>query len=423
MPIPVIENSSTKSRPFGSVLSHSHGFFEESVDDGETWHREYANIPAVTTDLQGEQLTCSVSNKWPPAPGELNTGGDFFTTKREIIVSKRGNRYSGSRYYSPSLRTRWSTSIFPNYAAFGDPWPESIHSSRDAMNELGASGISRCMPLNPVADAGTSIGELTKDGIPSVPIIKSLKKRAWILKNAGKEFLNVTFGWAPLVDDILKTSEGIARAEEILQQVIRDNGRPIKRNYRFPIDVERSTDVVDNVHPLIGNLQYMPFSPIGPLGQCWRRTVKSREVWFEGVFTYYLDPRIASPGSKERADFIRAKILGLEVNPDTIWNLAPWTWAADWVSNSGDVVHNINAFASNGLIMRRGHVMEKTIHEHTFVHVGPTGYYGEPSVTPVRFRTTTKQRFQADPYGFGVNWDGLSPFQTAVLAALGISKS
>jgi predicted RNA methylase len=88
-------------------------------------------------------------------------------------------------------------------------------------------------------------------------------------------------------------------------------------------------------------------------------------------------------------------------------------------------LHNLNAFAANGLVMRYGYMMEHTIVKHTYSHVGPSGITGKPDMTvpPLVLVTETKKRIGANPFGFGVDWNGLSSFQLSIAAALGLSRS
>jgi len=46
-----------------------------------------------------------------------------------------------------------------------------------------------------------------------------------------------------------------------------------------------------------------------------------------------------------------------------------------------------------------------------------------PAVAPVTVRTTVKKRIKANPFGFGISWDGLSTTQQAIAAALGITRA
>jgi hypothetical protein len=116
------------------------------------------------------------------------------------------------------------------------------------------------------------------------------------------------------------------------------------------------------------------------------------------------------------------KLLGTDVTPEVLWELTPWSWAIDWFSNTGDVISNIASFTTDGLVMHHGYVMEETIVRHIYDTVGYRNYNGPLNVTPVEYVTHTKQRVQANPFGFGISWDGLSPFQISIAAALGLSK-
>jgi hypothetical protein len=83
--------------------------------------------------------------------------------------------------------------------------------------------------------------------------------------------------------------------------------------------------------------------------------------------------------------------------------------------------------------MRYGYMMEETIDLITatlqnsalrsYPNTGPTAerlkYAGPVSAWQ---RITTKRRTEANPFGFGVAWEGLSPFQISIAAALGISR-
>jgi hypothetical protein len=117
------------------------------------------------------------------------------------------------------------------------------------------------------------------------------------------------------------------------------------------------------------------------------------------------------------------QLIGTAITPETIWNIIPWSWATDWFANTGDIIHNITAFANGGLIMRYGYIMEHTVTTDTynFQYNAPSGT--KPKVAPLILVTETKVRRPANPFGFGVHWDGLSPFQISIAAALGLTKS
>lgn len=124
-----------------------------------------------------------------------------------------------------------------------------------------------------------------------------------------------------------------------------------------------------------------------------------------------------------------AKLFGASPDLNTLWQLAPWSWAVDWFSNAGSFVQNLNSLHDYGTILRYGYIMETTTVTDTFTASGPYSPVGlagvsqpYPYVTPVTLRVTTKKRVAANPFGFGVSWDSLSSVQQAIAAALGITR-
>jgi len=117
------------------------------------------------------------------------------------------------------------------------------------------------------------------------------------------------------------------------------------------------------------------------------------------------------------------KLLGLSLTPDVVWNLTPWSWAVDWFSNVGDVLSNITDALTDSLVMGYGYMMENTVQRRTYTFSGPTGAKTRGArPANVVFEVNSKQRVQANPYGFGLTWNSLTPFQLSILSALGISK-
>jgi len=124
-----------------------------------------------------------------------------------------------------------------------------------------------------------------------------------------------------------------------------------------------------------------------------------------------------------RKAFLAKEILGIDLDGEVIWNLMPWSWAIDWFANAGDVISNAQSVRDDGLIMRYGYMMEHTIVKDTYIREYPRAFrYGLPMSSHVTLVTETKLRRRANPFGFGLSWDGLDAFQLSILAALGIKK-
>lgn len=127
-------------------------------------------------------------------------------------------------------------------------------------------------------------------------------------------------------------------------------------------------------------------------------------------------------GKIRRQEALANKLFGLRLTPELWWQLSPWSWAADWVGNTGSVLHNLSAFSNDGLVMRYGYVMEtvKVVTTYTLVDcVLRTGQKVDSSQTYVQER---KQRRRATPFGFGLNPASFSDKQWSIIAALGISR-
>jgi len=381
----------------------------------------HASVSSYT--VNGSQVTDSEGHRRPRGRSRLadgDIGGDFFTQKKYIegLVNPVSFEYSRAL---PILTVfdgtvQWYP-LTPSAAAF----PPSPHSTRDELIELSATAISRCKPTKSTASFATALGEFLKDGAPKVVGSKLWKEKTHNLrKNTGNEYLNLTFGWEPLIHDIRSFAGGVIDSDKLTKQYIRDAGRPVRRDYRFPTYQSVS-------EPKLWGANQEHVSPFN--SRFWDGTVSQKtyyvdaiqkQQWFEGVFSYALPPNVKLMGKHVSA---ATQVLGVIPDPETLWNLAPWSWALDWFSNTGDVVSNANDWATDGLVMRYGYIMERSICKRTYYSEGSNFSPGAGSVAPdISFIVETKQRLRANPFGFGLNWDGLTPRQTAIAIALGISR-
>jgi hypothetical protein len=303
-----------------------------------------------------------------------------------------------------------------------------INSSVSQLDALGATAISRCKPTNSVASLATALGELVKDGLPSLAL-DTWKHKADTGRNIGNDYLNTEFGWKPLVHDIKSFAGGVTHARKLLAQYERDAGKVVRRHYTFPTITEVAVPIDLNTNTQV---YYEPFNTLfmnsgltstqkGLLVQ-ERTTVQRR--WFSGAFTYYLPTGYDSRNEVDRIALLAKQILGLDINPSLLWELAPWSWAVDWFSNAGDVISNVSDFQNDSLIMRYGYMMEHTINKVTYTRKHKNVFKDASQLvdSSVSLITETKMRRRANPYGFGLTWDNLSLRQLSILSALGITR-
>lgn len=388
-------------------------------------------LQVVSADARGTQVTVSEGHQWPPPLGVklIDRGGPFYTTK-SYVASPRVMPYVKleKKVSNGSNLERFEGTLLPPVPGLtSSNWdavmPPTLESSDGSLNAKGATAISRCKPTNSVANLGQTLAELMREGLPAL-VGRTLfeKKTKSLLGKGAGEFLNVAFGWQPLVSDARKAAKAIVRSDEILAQYERDAGNVVRRSYYFPLEkTETETEIAPNSFPY-GMSSFFELRN-GLNGRCVRRRIVERKIWFSGAFTYYLP---SDYDSRNKIQELRTKadlLLGTDLTPELIWNIAPWSWLVDWFANTGDVISNLGDFKTGELVMRYGYIMETTKVSDTYTHypIGPSPYTG--SVAQVTLVTETKKRKPANPFGFGIAWEGLSSFQQAILAALGITRA
>lgn len=346
-----------------------------------------------------------------------NIGGSFVHTR--MHVNKFGDYASLSK--TGTLRRAWKGVLAPS-GSFVNRCArvsESYDSARNVvtvraplgsvgtLDAAGATAISRCSPTNPLVDLSTSAAELLREGLPQLP------GRAG---NVGGEYLNVMFGYVPLYGDVKDVISTARKHDELLRQYERDSGRWIRRRYSFPVEYTSSHSVEGGSVPGLYGLELS-----GTLVQGGTRhitTAVETKTWFSGAFTYYL-PQSGWRRSVAELDHL----YGVKPGIDTLYDLTPYSWLADYFTNTGDVMQNINAFTSDGLVMPYGYVMrEQTITYHE-LWTGNllVGNNWTPHSIGGEIVYKVQQRRQANPFGFGLSPGSLTTRQKSILVALGIS--
>ncbi len=402
-----------------STIAKSQGnYFDMIYTDLNIYYWNVENPTHTYVDLSEEVYTENHPGYTKPPP-LADVGGPFYLERfRQSIVGRGGDTIHRILDANPP-GLYWDTSyvgeiwpISPSEMEY--PTPQS--SSENQMNMWGAECVAKAAPGESPMNLVTMLGELKKDGIPSI-VGHTFKQRTNVAKKAGDEYLNAQFGWKPLVSDVKSLAKTVTSSDEILNQLERDSGQVVRR--RLTLREEDDTYTQDlGIHtPVLGGgLTSEFFSHKYPHGRVTKTVRTRRKVWFSGSFTYYLPPSYYARDRIAGAAAQANKLLGLELKPSVLWNLAPWSWAADWFSNADEVISNCERLLSNELVMHYGYLMEHTLCEAT--------YSTEvPGVLPVTLSTETKSRVKANPFGFGVDFEGLDDFQTSILVALGMSRS
>jgi len=349
-----------------------------------------------------------VTIEWPWEPGDFLFGG-----------SGRESRYT----YCGPIQVPWNHSwTFPPYAS----------SSDTELNFWGTKAIALSAPTNPVATTAVALLEAYRDGLPHLLGHTLWRDKTFRAKNAGDEYLNYEFGWLPLLSDVKNFVHGITRFDKLFDQLMRDSGKGVRRRMSFPIEATYNETTVAS-QQFVGGPSYVALQLCwgngsivpGHYGQVIRSRETSVERWFSGMFTYHI-PRTFVPWEYGSVLSKARQVLGLDLNPDTLWSIAPWSWAVDWFTSTGDMIHNVNAHSQYGLVLRYGYIMEHSIVRDTYTFVGDLGlragskFSGGPP--PIVLTSERKLRRRATPFGFGVDLSALSSTQKAIIAALGLSR-
>lgn len=349
--------------------------------------------------------------------GAGDIGGNFAVVRREYEES------------SPSFFNRTvdddtnvnAHNVLTKYYAYetlvdDSDFPVAVTRSDSELDADGTTAIARIIPTNPLTGVVVTLGELRREGIPSLLGANTWQARTLRAREAGSDYLNYQFGWLPLVSEIRGFADTVIRSDEIVRKYVAESGKLLHRRYTFPTSLSTTVEEETGHYPL-------PAFQVGFWNSTGKRTKITsirEESWFEGAFTYHLPPS----GTRERDLAIARKLYGTELTPEVVWNLTPWTWAVDWFSNAGDVIHNVSRFSQDGLVMPYGYMMNRKTIRVEYQLTGARTKYGNREVNcRQRFTTTVKQRRKATPWGFGL--DPLLDFSTrqwSILVALGLSR-
>lgn len=400
---------------FGYVQSFPYNFVE-----GKLTHDE---VPTGWV-LRNKLLRDMKGNKTLP-PGwrqhlrRQDYGGNFSSIGYEYRTLNSPPLSGSSRYVlNGRVYSRTATAdfqkLFDRVNWWGDGVTEPFHANDEAMFMLGGKAISLCAPTNPSANVFTMLGELKRDGLPTITGLQALRGQK--PSDVAGEYLNFEFGVKPLLKDLRKLRDSLQRADALMKQYVRDSGRLVRRSYRFDPDhrsdlaVEGSASTPFPAHTWI----YRNKVPRR------KRTVSETQTWFSGAFTYYVNNDLwkGYAGEIQKINHL----LGVLPTPSALYDLTPWTWFADWFVNLGDVVNNVSMFLTDGLVMPYGYVMRRETVSRIYDHYGCVTFLNEHAHGTQEFRYVAKLRRRASPFGFGLSEESFTARQLAILAALGISQ-
>lgn len=354
------------------------------------------------------------------------------------LIQGSGLYETGSRKYVGGFVPLWpgNDPITSAEIAFvGTPLGSFPQSYGDPSDSDGAELWKRARPRQNLANIGVALGEIQET--PRM-LANSARSFADIWKGMGghlkdfgpkkvaNEWLNTQFGWIPFVKDVSDFLDTYDKVPRKLRHLKRDNGKWIKRVRRL-----QNNDSLTDLDSSWGSSGLVWPS----LSTSFYRTVNGKRVhtvthkeqlvstWFEGRFRYYIPDLVERGGQTSLVNHIRQvlRVYGVRVSPSLLWNLTPWSWLADWSSNLGTVIDNLDGILYDNLTAKYAFVMRHSVLRITNISVihlvGPKDVYCQWSK-----EIETKSRLPATPFGFGLDEDSFTPRQISILASLGLSR-
>lgn len=422
----------------GKIL-HDDDMYLIDHANNSTW----AIDPNHRSRVTGHFENASTNNGWPAShiPGETYDRGSNWTAFESsfggpsFYVTNHQQRQGGAWWgYKGPVMVHNDNHFDEDDFIFG---LDDGHSTEAQLLSLGSTAISRVLPTNPASDVPTALAELIREGIPGFgPGIHTGSYDG--IGNPADFYLGSEFGLKPFFRELLAFTDAIRNAEAIINQYAKASGKLIRRRYEFPIWSE-TTEVVFDPDSGIIHLGELDNSQVDFFLLPWNggypgaRTdyiTRDKRAWFSGAFTYYLPEVGNTLSSQLEREYAEMRRLYGGISISTAWNLLPYSWAVDWYTNAGDILRNIEAFQQDGLVMAWGYIMERCDFHVTRVvrdarfstWYTSDPYFTLPSFISSDFTKKYLRRRKATPYGFGLDPNGFTNRQKAILVSLGIQR-
>jgi len=375
-----------------------------------------------------------------------------------LFAKDRGHVWSSEKYFvqgAPLVGTGLSTyfgrtTTYP-YHAFPTVIPSLHFGMKDwkylaptsDLESYGALAYSQASPLSDEFSLPAFVGEL-REGLPSlIPAVFAKNTAGWSqatkarlrdAKNAGSDYLNVQFGWLPLVNDVISLATALAKATVAITAM-----DEIHRYRELPFtDV---TSVYENGRR--GDWQTGPNFPSDMVttlklptpssgATAWKGTssyVQNRYVrmWFEGNFVRL--PKVSLGLDRHMEQF--NWFITTDLTPSDLWQIAPWSWLVDWFIDIGGLIDAFQTGTSNRILSTYAYAMceERTTTAVILRNISPdstsstVNTWNGPKDYSCTYQAHRKSRIRANPFGFILNPNvNLNVAQLAIMAALGLTK-
>lgn len=284
------------------------------------------------------------------------------------------------------------------------------------------------------ASLAVTVLELLKGDVPS--ILRNFRRSVYkdrAVKYLGGEFLNVTFGWSPIIRDYI----GMILVFLTIDRMIYSESDRRHRQFDGPT---QTTTTFGNTTPSLsfnghsGTLNTSTNNAVLTTGSFYLETKKtvSENYRYSSRYSSIAKPSTRSNAFADRAEEILRRI-GLVDDPTLLWELIPWSWLVDWALSLGASLANANTYSpiTGKYAVDYAYVTTQSTVEIRERVVSFTKQSGNTnlidSMQPLRkegvYISTARTRDRATPFGFGTQLGSLNASQFGILVALGLAKS
>jgi len=363
-------------------------------------------------------------------------GGEFLSIREFTRYTPSGNldirvsnlpMYRGAVYATPPSVLHFVPPKFgDDIASFG---PELYNHAKPAPPLMG--GLNALYELK---DLPGMVKQAFEHVRPFVDWAEHVPSKYWSdvrngvsLSSVSDFNLAVAFGWLPLLGDVHSMYETQRKMASAVEQLLRDNGRPVRRTFTSEKHSSSSESVLaQGFQPHAGDTLNPIFITQAYGGGNWELSQhETVRTWFSGKFRYWL-PEKGQMSNDEWTASLRSRLMGSRVTPSTIYKAIPWSWLIDWFGNVGDNIANLDTNVADRLINDYAFVMR---HRESFNRMSVTHRFRGMDGRFSEARAVTesgwvhKARTPASPFGFGIKIPDLSSFQLTILGSLKGSRT
>lgn len=388
---------------------------------GTSWFTVFGGPKSNITDFY-------VNNAGKESIGD-NSPHRYITTG-EMTLLRKTMRHSpcfvSAQTFTGAIDYFYDGKLYANVGAstavnFNNPvLPTPIDNS--TMLGYGVKGWNRYKPTSRNGSLAQAIVEL-KD-VPKMlqqsDMTKQIKQRNKnVLHHAGSQYLNIQFGWLPLLSDVRELVKNAIEAQRRIDQLARDNGKWVRRGGTIHTANSTTTSIDTGSYYTTPTM----ITPLNPTTNTRYNTTETRSrFWFSGKFRYYIAPPKAGRLSKYLlAEHVNRILYGTDLSPSLLYELMPWSWLTDWFSSAGSSIANFFEDSGDNLVAEYACTMGNTIVSEKSVVKGVALGHGAYECSS-EILTEVKRRTKATPYGFYAITPSLTAKQASILIALGLTS-